>query len=41
VRSHIDVFQAQTAALQALNARVKTSFDPNAVFNPARMYKDT
>jgi glycolate oxidase FAD binding subunit len=41
VRSHVDVFQPQTAALQALNARVKTSFDPNAVFNPARMYKDT
>jgi glycolate oxidase FAD binding subunit len=41
VRSQVDVFQPQTAALQALGARVKTSFDPKAVFNPARMYKDT
>jgi glycolate oxidase FAD binding subunit len=41
VRSQVDVFQPQTAALQALSARVKTSFDPKAVFNPARMYKDT
>ncbi len=40
VRSKIDVFQPQAAALRALSARVKTSFDPNAVFNPARMYKD-
>jgi glycolate oxidase FAD binding subunit len=40
VRSQVDVFQPQTAALQALSARVKTSFDPKAVFNPTRMYKD-
>jgi glycolate oxidase FAD binding subunit len=40
VRSQVDVFQPQVEGLQALSARVKTSFDPHAVFNPARMYKD-
>ncbi len=40
VRSKADVFQPQAAALAALTARVKTSFDPAAVFNPGRMYKD-
>ena len=39
-RSQVEVFQPQTAALRALSARVKTSFDPKAVFNQARMYKD-
>jgi glycolate oxidase FAD binding subunit len=41
VRSNVDVFQPQGAALHALTARVKASFDPACVFNPGRMYKDT
>jgi glycolate oxidase FAD binding subunit len=40
VRARIDVFQPQAPALSELSARVKTSFDPNHVLNPGRMYKD-
>ena len=39
MRSTLDIFQPQEAALAALSARVKTSFDPRAIFNPGRMYK--
>ncbi len=39
MRSTLDIFQPQEAALAALSARVKTSFDPRALFNPGRMYK--
>lgn len=38
-RSNVDVFQPQEAALAALSARVKASFDPNHIFNPGRMYR--
>jgi glycolate oxidase FAD binding subunit len=41
VRSHVEVFQTQPPALAALTARVKQTFDPQAVLNPGRMYKDT
>ncbi len=40
VRSQVEVFQPQNAALHALSARVKTAFDPKALFNPGRMYQD-
>jgi glycolate oxidase FAD binding subunit len=40
VRSNVEVFQPQNAALAALTSRVKASFDPAGVFNPGRMYKD-
>ena len=39
VRAAVDVFQPQEAALAALSARVKTSFDPQHLFNPGRMYR--
>jgi glycolate oxidase FAD binding subunit len=39
VRATLDVFQPQEAALAALSARVKSSFDPNHLFNPGRMYR--
>ncbi len=39
VRTTLEVFQPQEAALAALSARVKTSFDPNHLFNPGRMYR--
>jgi glycolate oxidase FAD binding subunit len=39
VRAAVDVFQPQAAALAALSARVKESFDPHHVFNPGRMYR--
>jgi glycolate oxidase FAD binding subunit len=39
VRVTVDVFQPQAPALAALSARVKTSFDPKALFNPGRMYR--
>jgi glycolate oxidase FAD binding subunit len=39
VRSQVSVFQSQAAALAALSARVKNSFDPRSIFNPGRMYK--
>jgi glycolate oxidase FAD binding subunit len=38
-RAAVDVFQPQEAALAALSARVKESFDPRHVFNPGRMYR--
>lgn len=38
-RATLDVFQPQEAALAALSARVKSSFDPNHLFNPGRMYR--
>jgi glycolate oxidase FAD binding subunit len=38
VRAAVPVFQPQEAALAALSARVKESFDPQHVLNPGRMY---
>ncbi|NNG03145.1 MAG: glycolate oxidase subunit GlcE [Inquilinus sp.] len=38
VRAAVDVFQPQPAALAALTARVKDSFDPKRILNPGRMY---
>ena len=37
VRAAVAVFQPQPAALAALAARVKESFDPKRLFNPGRM----
>lgn len=37
VRTAVPVFQPQPAALAALTARVKESFDPKRLFNPGRM----
>ena len=37
VRAVVPVFQPQSAALVALAARVKESFDPKGLFNPGRM----
>lgn len=37
VRAAVSVFQPQPAALGALAARVKESFDPKGLFNPGRM----
>ena len=37
VRATVPVFQPQPAALAALAARVKESFDPKRLFNPGRM----
>jgi glycolate oxidase FAD binding subunit len=37
VRASVPVFQPQPAALAALAARVKESFDPKRLFNPGRM----
>lgn len=39
-RAAVDVFQPQPAALAALTARVKNSFDPEYVLNRGRMRKD-
>jgi len=38
-RAAVDVFQPQPAALAALSARVKESFDPRHILNPGRMYR--
>ncbi|WP_421692749.1 glycolate oxidase subunit GlcE [Aestuariivirga sp.] len=38
-RAAVDVFQPQPAALAALSARVKASFDPRHILNPGRMYR--
>ncbi|MGH6664748.1 MAG: 2-hydroxy-acid oxidase, partial [Pseudolabrys sp.] len=38
VRASVDVFEPQTAALRALNKRVKEGFDPKGVLNPGRMW---
>ncbi|MGR8935236.1 MAG: glycolate oxidase subunit GlcE [Gammaproteobacteria bacterium] len=35
-----DVFQPLPEGLQQLHRRVKQAFDPHAVFNPGRMYRD-
>ena len=40
VRRAVEVFQPQPAALAALTARVKTSFDPLGILNPGRMYRE-
>ncbi len=37
IRAAVPVFQPQPAALAALVARVKESFDPKGLFNPGRM----
>ena len=39
IRASVEVFQPQAAALAALTARVKESFDPRHLFNPGRMYR--
>lgn len=39
-RAEADVFHPQSAALKMLTRRVKTSFDPQAIFNRGRMYRD-
>ncbi|MCA3573831.1 MAG: glycolate oxidase subunit GlcE [Aestuariivirga sp.] len=38
-RGAVDVFEPQPAALAALTARVKDSFDPRHLLNPGRMYR--
>ena len=38
-RAAVNVFQPQPAALAALSARVKASFDPHGLFNPGRLYR--
>jgi glycolate oxidase FAD binding subunit len=38
VRAAVDVFEPQSAALRALNKRVKEGFDPKGVLNPGRMW---
>jgi glycolate oxidase FAD binding subunit len=38
VRAAVEVFQPQPAALAALTARIKDSFDPRRILNPGRMY---
>ena len=35
-----DVFQPLAKPIQLLQQRIKTSFDPNTVFNPGRMYAE-
>ncbi len=37
-RARGDVFQPQARAVMDLTMRVKTSFDPDRIFNPGRMY---
>lgn len=39
-RARADVFQPQTRILMDLTRRVKTSFDPDRILNPGRMYAD-
>ena len=39
VRATVPVFQPQPAPLAALSARIKESFDPDAVLNRGRMYE--
>lgn len=38
LRREIEPFEPQPAALHALTARIKRSFDPKGVLNPGRMY---
>lgn len=35
-----DVFQPLTKPMQLLQQRIKTSFDPDSIFNPGRMYAE-
>jgi glycolate oxidase FAD binding subunit len=39
-RAAIDVFQPQSPALAALNARLKAQFDPVGILNPGRMVRE-
>ena len=39
IRAHVPVFQPQAPGLAMLSKRLKESFDPNAIFNPGRMYE--
>ena len=39
LRQHADVFQPQSPTVAALTARVKAALDPQANFNPGRMYR--
>jgi glycolate oxidase FAD binding subunit len=39
-RAAIDVFQPQPPALAALNARLKSQFDPMGILNPGRMVRE-
>ena len=39
-RARVEVFQPQAPELAALSARVKAAFDPRALFNPGRMYRN-
>lgn len=39
-RARTEVFQPQTRILMDLTKRVKTSFDPDRILNPGRMYAD-
>ncbi len=39
MRRSVPVFEPQPAALAALSARVKESFDPRHILNPGRMYE--
>jgi glycolate oxidase FAD binding subunit len=38
LRAHVDVFPPLGAALMKITAGIKTSFDPDAILNPGRMY---
>ncbi|WP_230531226.1 glycolate oxidase subunit GlcE [Microvirga roseola] len=38
IRSAVDVFEPQADALMTLTRGIKTSFDPNGILNPGRMY---
>jgi len=38
VRAAVDVFEPLVPALRSVTARIKASFDPDALFNPGRMY---
>ena len=39
IRRRVDVFEPQPAALASLEQRLRLSFDPNSVFNPARIVR--
>jgi glycolate oxidase FAD binding subunit len=38
VRGIVDVYQPLPPALLKLTKEIKSSFDPNCIFNPGRMY---
>ncbi|MDB5641886.1 MAG: glycolate oxidase subunit GlcE, partial [Hyphomicrobiales bacterium] len=38
IRASVDVFPPLGAALMKITAGIKTSFDPDAILNPGRMY---